>query len=273
MILDGHIHLEAGDPAPAALLAEMGAAGVDGGALISGPPASFEPGARPAAERLQRVLDWCAPGSNLYPLFWIDPLEPDALDQVALAVAKGIAGFKVIPDHFAPGHSGALPIYRAIAAAGRPILFHSGILWDGKPSSEYCRPAGFEALLDVAGLRFALAHIGWPWCDELIAVYGKLLHARRRKPAGAVEMYVDLTPGTPPTYRRRALSDLFGAGYAVEDHVIFGTDCAAPGYNVQWAQGWLRRDEEILTALGLGPAALDKIRGGNLRRFLGLAEG
>jgi predicted TIM-barrel fold metal-dependent hydrolase len=270
LILDGHIHLVGNDPPAEAFLAELRAAGVGGAALISTPPASFERSAPPAAARLQHVLDWCVADPELYSLFWIDPTEPDALDQVAAAVAKGIAGFKVICDHFPPGHPAALPVYRAIVAAGRPILFHSGILWDGKPSSDYSRPAGFEALLDVPGLRFALAHIGWPWCDELIAVYGKFLNARASRASGAVEMYIDTTPGTPPIYRQRALTDLFGTGYAVADNVIFGSDCCAPGYNVQRAQQWLQRDEEILTALGVGADVLGKVRGGNLRRFLGL---
>ncbi len=273
LILDGHIHLMNPDPPAPAFLAELQAAGVSGGALISQPPASFARAAvQPPAARLQHALDWCALGPNLYPLFWIDPLEPDALDQVALAVGRGVAGFKVICDHFHPGHPAALVVFRAIAAAGRPILFHSGILWDGKPSSEYCRPAGFEALLAVPGLRFALAHIGWPWCDELIAVYGKLLNALGHGQPGAagVEMFIDITPGTPRIYRQRALADLFGVGYAVADHVIFGSDCHAPGYDSGWASEWLQRDEEILTSLGVGRDVQEKVRGENLRRFLGL---
>jgi len=271
VILDGHIHLTDSAPETGPFLAELRAAGISGGALISQRPASFVGGGQPPAARLQHVLDWCAPGTNFYPLFWIDPLEPDALDQVALAVAKGVAGFKVICNNFHPSHPAALRTFRAIADAGRPILFHSGILWDGRPSSEFCRPAGFEALLDVPGLRFTLAHIGWPWCDELIAVYGKFLNALGRN-RSTVEMFVDITPGTPPVYRQRALTDLFSAGYDVADNVIFGSDCHAPGYNVQWAREWLRRDEEILTSLGLGRDMLDKVRGENLRRFLGSSE-
>lgn len=271
MILDGHIHLTDDAPETGPFLIELKAAGVSGAALISQRPASFVGGGQPPAARLQHVLDWCAPGTNLYPLFWIDPLEPDALDQVTVAVARGIAGFKVICNHFHPSHPAALRTFRAIAEAGRPILFHSGILWDGRPSSEFCRPAGFEALLDVPGLRFTLAHIGWPWCDELIAVYGKFLNAVGRN-RSTVEMFVDITPGTPPIYRQRALTDLFTVGYDVADNVIFGSDCHAPGYNVRWAQEWLRRDEEILTSLGLGPDVLKKVRGENLRRFLGLSD-
>ena len=215
-ILDGHIHLMGDDPATAGFLAELQGAGVSGGALISQPPASFdrsgERGAPSPAARLQHMLAWCALGPNLYPLFWIDPLEFDALDQVKMAVAGGVAGFKVICDHFPPSHPAALATFRAIAAAGRPILFHSGILWDGKPSSEYNRPAGFEALLDVPGLRFTLAHIGWPWCDEFIAVYGKFLNALGHRRSSGVEMFVDITPGTPPAYRRQRAGESLQRG-------------------------------------------------------------
>ena len=118
MILDGHIHLTDDAPETGPLLAELAAAGISGAALISQRPASFVGGGQPPAARLQHVLDWCVPGTNLYPLFWVDPLEPDALDQVALAVARGIAGFKVICNHFHPGHPAALRTFRAIADAG-----------------------------------------------------------------------------------------------------------------------------------------------------------
>jgi hypothetical protein len=80
-ILDGHIHLVGNDMDRGALLAELGVAGASGGALISQPPASFDRigvlGARPPEARLRQVLDRCAPGTDLYPLFWIDPLAPD----------------------------------------------------------------------------------------------------------------------------------------------------------------------------------------------------
>ena len=42
LILDGHIHLGDGSPQTEVLLAEMGAAGVGGGLLISQRPASFQ---------------------------------------------------------------------------------------------------------------------------------------------------------------------------------------------------------------------------------------
>jgi predicted TIM-barrel fold metal-dependent hydrolase len=270
-VLDGHIHLAAGESDPEGLAESLRAAGIDGGALISRSPASFAgpSEALSAAARLEGLLEWTRERPQLAPLFWIDPMEAGAGAQVAAAVRRGAAGFKVIPSRHAVGAPAAMEVYRAIAEAGRPILFHCGILWDGRPSSARCRPAEFEALLDVPGLRFALAHAGWPWCDELIAVYGKFQMARRTRPDLDVEMFVDTTPGTPPIYRREVLRRLFTVGYDVEDNVFFGTDGVAPGYDVEWAREWIERDRGILADLGLDDAVIEKVFAGNLRRFLG----
>ncbi len=115
----------------------------------------------------------------------------------------------------------------AIANAGKPLLLHSGILYNGKASSRFNRPAEFEALLTIPGLRFALAHIGWPWCDGTIALFGHYSALFRPRGAQASEMFIDLTCGTPPIYRHEALTKLCTVGFDVWDHLLFGTDSTA----------------------------------------------
>ena len=229
MKLDGHIHIRPGKRDRADFQQRLKAAGVGGGVLISLAPDGFFQGTRrsTAEERLDDLFFWCAAGPDLYPFFWIDPLEADVLGQVALAVERGVVGFKVICDRYYPGHEQAMEVFTAIAQEGCPILFHSGILWDGKPSGSYNRPVGFESLLEVDGLRFCLAHISWPWTDELVAVYGKFLNAYTSRPGLTVEMFVDITPGTPPIYRRDALTRLFTVGYNVAQNVFFGVASGA----------------------------------------------
>jgi predicted TIM-barrel fold metal-dependent hydrolase len=275
MILDGHIHIQPGASDRTGLAERLLAAGVDGGVLLSAPPPCFgDPGSTGSpAERLDDLLLWCQTGPHLYPFYWIDPIEADAIEQVALAVERGVAGFKAICDRYSPSHGRAMATFRAIASTGLPLLFHSGILWDGKPSGIYNRPVEFEALLEVDGLRFALAHISWPWCDELIAVYGKFLNAYTRRPDLSVEMFIDLTPGTPPIYRRDALTKLHTVGYDVASNLIFGSDGTTNNYRSQWVRDWIERDNAIYRELGLDQATLDGIYGGNLERFLGLTEG
>ena len=294
MILDGHMHIRDSTENREVFLRRLGEAGIDGGIVISLPPPAFFGVAysSPPLERVDNVLFWCDPLENLYPFYWIDPLEDSAADQVAMAIDKGVMGFKVICDRHYPGDKKAMEIFRAIAESNRPILFHSGVLGDRKPSARYNRPSEFEVLLMVKGLRFSLAHISWPWCDELIAVYGKFLHACTRDPGwgdrelySSVEMFIDMSPGTPPIYRRDALTKLFTVGYDVENNmiygsgffdvennIIFGSDCFVNEYDVEWAQQWIRRDNKIFQGLGLGKNVLDKIYAENLKRFVGLSS-
>lgn len=272
MILDGHIHIHKGPVQQERLLAQMREAGVDGGALLSLAPATFPFLGQPltARERLDNVMEWVRGAETLFPVFWIDPLEPDALDQVALAHKRGVKAFKVICNRFFPGNPRALEVFSAIAQVDRPIFFHSGILWDGADSSRYNHPTEFEALLAIDGLKFSLAHVSWPWCDEHIAVFGKLRQAHKARPDLALEMFVDTTPGTPVIYRQEVLTKLFTVGYQVEDHVFFGTDNNTGDYNANWAREWIERDNGIYKQLGLRPEVVAKITSGNLARFLGL---
>ena len=175
----------------------------------------------------------------------------------------------MICGHHYPGDPKALEVYRVIAEMNKPILFHSGILWDGVPSSKYNRPVEFEPLLDVPGLRFALAHISWPWCDELIAVYGKFLSAHVRRPDLTVEMFIDTTPGTQPIYRRDALAKLFGVGFNVDGNVMFGSDTVLDNCSANKWREMIDSDRRIYDELGLGESVKEAIFAGNLRRFVG----
>ena len=269
MVFDGHIHIWDGEIDQEKLLHSMHEAGVDGGNLFSQSPA-FHSGAiktgSPEA-RLDNLMTWCADAPTLQPFFWIDPVEPDAVTQVKLAVDAGVVGFKVICDHFYPGDERAMRTFRAIAAAAKPIMFHSGILFDGKPTSKFSRPVNFEVMLDIPGVRFSLAHISWPWVDECIAVYGKFAAARRS--GATAEMFIDTTPGTPRIYRTDALTKIFKVGYNVNDNVFFGSDCTAGKYNSKYAYMWTAFDRKIMSDLALEADVIDKIFSANVQRFVG----
>lgn len=272
MILDGHIHIMGDQKDREGFDTKLAEAGVDGGIVMSTPPAVFGALAQPmsAADRLDNLRYWTEGNENLYPFFWIDPMEDDAIDQIAQAIGSGVMGFKVICSQHAPGDPKAMPVYRAIAEAGKPILFHSGILWDGLPSSQNNRPAGWEAMLDIEGLKFALAHISWPWYDECIAVYGKFLSSLKRRPELSCEMFIDLTPGTPEIYRRDALTKLYTVGYDIENNIFWGSDSRTGGYKVEWVKKWIRIDKGLFDSLELSSQTQAKAFAGNLKRFVGL---
>lgn len=268
---DAHIHVMPGTPDPDRFISAVHAAGIAGGAVFTENPDPVGPLSPVPAEperAIDNLLAWLDGAPGFFPFYWINPTEPNALDLVDLALSKGIAGFKVLPGTFMPGDERALPVYRKIAEAGKPVTFHSGILWDGRYSSCFTRPGNYEALLDIPRLRFALAHISWPWCDECIAVFGKLLNAIQMWGDDTPEMFVDVTPGTPPIFRRDALTKLFTVGYDVEDHVVFGTDGMTPDYGTDWCKSWQTRDDEIYASLGLSRDQVDSIYRRAFERFL-----
>jgi predicted TIM-barrel fold metal-dependent hydrolase len=276
MIIDCHVHTNPAPQSKEELIKQIGIAGIDRIVLLSLHPASFyrkgsidsDIFGKPTtpSESLAQVMEWAAFSDRIIPFFWIDPMEEDAPEQVDKAVAAGIAGFKVICNRYFPGDERPMQIWERIAKAGKPILFHSGILWGCGPWSQYNRPVGFEPLFEIPLLRFALAHVSWPWCDENLAVYGYWLN-RRERGSTTAEMFIDATPGTPPIYRREVFKKIYTIGYDIENNVIFGTDCNSK-FSSGYAKEILAMDEDALDYAGTSTEQREKYYGKNFLRFL-----
>lgn len=87
------------------------------------------------------------------------------------------------------------------------------------------------------------------------------------------EMFIDITPGTPPIYRKETLTKLFTVGYDIERNIIFGTDCCVNGYNTEWTRELIKCDKKIFGEIGLKKNAIDAIYSENLKRFIGVSSG
>ena len=251
LVLDGHIHMGANRPLDVQkFLQAHSEAGFNGGLIISVPPAGSPEakGAKiPALERMKQVKDFCNKcGETYFPCFWIDPLEKDAVSQVKLAKEMGMKALKVICTYHAP--SAGLPVYQEAVKYNLPILFHSGILWDGESSGKYNRPCEFECMQYAPGCRFALAHISWPWTDECIALFGKLKNAGSSY-GKTCEIYIDSSPGTPDIYRKDVFYKFACLGYDLSDRLIFGIDSNVHNFNVEWGKYTLDFDRKMFTQL------------------------
>ena len=274
MLIDIHVHLNLGGEkvgTKETLIKGLKEAGVDKAVLLSNRPYSFaEPGETlpPAEERLKEVMEWSAYSDALIPFFWIDPLEEDAPEQVEMAARAGIAGFKCICNRHNPCDERPMRVWEKVAEVEKPILFHSGILYSSRPCSNSNRPANFEGLFDIPNLRFALAHVSWPWHDECIAVYGYWSH---RKHVGSTtsEMFIDTTPGTPAIYRDEVITKLYTVGYDIEDNLLFGSDCTSE-YRPEYTKTILARDKTPLDRNQISAEAREKYYAQNALRFLGL---
>ena len=271
-IFDMHIHSRNKGTNPERLLAEMAAAGVYGGCVFSNAADRENPASGTDFEsRMKEIADWTRGYEDrLFPVIRIHPYEDGIMEKSHMAHEAGAAAYKMICSDFYVYEDGCMRVLSEIAALGKPVIFHTGILWDGKVSSSYNRPLNWEALLYIEGIRFSMGHCSWPWHDECIALYGKFLHA---KGSGKnVDMFFDITPGTPKIYREELLTKLLTVGYYVPDSIMFGTDCNALPYNSAWTKRWLTIDNAIYDKLGVGPNLRRKIYGENLMRFLGKSK-
>lgn len=273
-IFDGHIHLHNTWPDPEGFLKQMDRAGVRGGCVFSNIPkipgdhrgTHFEEGTD-FDTRIRELQAWTQGHEDrLFPVLWIHPDEENILENLDRAVEAGVCAFKIICNNFYVYEEKCMVLLRRIAELGKPVLFHSGILWDGGESSKYNRPLNWEPLISIPGLRFSLGHCSWPWIDECVALYGKFLNGLSRR--NAAEMFFDITPGTPRIYRKELLTKLYRIGYDMGDNIFFGTD-SSEKYRTEWVSSWLETDREILLELGVSRENMQKLYQDNLLRFLG----
>ena len=231
-IFDGHIHLQPGEYSSAAeFMKRAEEAGVFGGFIFSLAPYRYRqlPEAADWRQRLDFILEFTSQTPGFYPFFWIDPLADDVQMQVETAVEKGIAGFKVICSTFYPEEG--MKCYHAIAEAGKPLTFHCGGLWSENVSNKYNQPTNFEVLATVPGLRVALAHFGWPWCDELVALYGKFIYLNNN--GFTARLYLDSTPGASGIYRADVIRKFFFCCAYAGDRCFFGSDARMNNYSAK----------------------------------------
>jgi predicted TIM-barrel fold metal-dependent hydrolase len=266
---DMHVHAQNTPATPEKLIEKLEKSGMYGCNIFSSRP--IEADARLGmnfCNRIEQLHQWTDNHRDrLFPVLWIHPDEKNIKKKIRTAVNEGAEAFKVICTNFYPYEKKCMRMLEAIADEGKPVIFHSGILWNGAESSKYNRPLNFERLIEIDGLRFSLGHCSWPWVDECIALYGKFLNGTTS--GRNTEMFFDLTPGTPTIYREELLTKLFTVGYDVPDNIIFGTDNRADSYNSDWAEKWLKTDGSIYDKLGVSDNIRKKIYSDNLLRFLG----
>jgi predicted TIM-barrel fold metal-dependent hydrolase len=115
----------------------------------------------------------------------VDPLRPDVVDRMRRARDLGLAGFKIHPSMqgFDPAEAGADAFFAEADRLGLPILSHAGTsgVGAGMPGGQGIRLEPAHPLrldgraADHPRLRFLLAHVGWPWHLDALAM---ALHKR-----------------------------------------------------------------------------------------------
>ncbi len=270
MIIDAHLHCSGNEKADE-VLRELDVAGVEIGVLLA--PFLTEPFSlydRASLRAANRYLSALVEGheDRLIGFAVINPMNSDSsADLEEAASLPGMRGLKMVPTGWYPYDECALQIYQTAERFGLPILFHSGIFIDGK-SSRFCRPAFYEAVRQFPKLRVTLAHLGWPWCDEAIAV--GLIDLINGVAPPNCQFRFDISFGPPPIYRVNALR----AALAVlgPDLIQFGSDRFLPcsGDHIRTA---VRHVEDLFDEIGLDAKSRHKIMYETAATWMNLKEG
>jgi predicted TIM-barrel fold metal-dependent hydrolase len=195
----------------------------------------------------------------------VDPHRDGASDLLEHAITRmGLRGLKIAPiyQHFDPWSSEAYALYEAADALGIPIVWHQGTTFVRDAPLIHARPI----LLDEIARRFPdlkmwVAHLGHPWCDELIVVV-------RKHP----NLYADMSALTPrPLQLYLALAS--AVQYNVADKIFFGSDY--PFTTVEASLAGLRSVNRVVEGTGF-PRIPDEVIEGIIHRntleLLGIAE-
>jgi len=167
----------------------------------------------------------------------VDPLKTNAVDELKNLIKNNdnIVGIKFHPQlqGFHPLDPRAKKLYEICDSKGLVAVFHTGIsgIGAGVRSNirlDYGRPIYFDDIaIDFPNMKIVLAHFGWPWVEEAIAV---ALH----KP----NVYLDLS-GWAPKYIPQVIWG-FARHKILQDKMLFGSD-----YPMISPERWLKEFNEV----------------------------
>ncbi len=267
-VVDAHLHATGQETADE-VLRTMDAAGVELACILA--PFLNEPYSLQDAESLRAANEHVAGlvrghGDRLVGFAVANPALVGAAGEVERAAGLGLRGLKLVPSGWYPYDDAARAVYALAEAERLPLLFHSGIYIDGR-SSRFCRPAYYEAVRDYPRLHATLAHLGWPWHDEAIAV--ALIDRIHGRGGSECQFRLDLSWGPPPAYRE----DVVGRAWRTlgPELLLYGSDRFLPCEADDLRQA---HDEVklLLDGLGVPEGEARRIFADNALEWLGLPD-
>jgi predicted TIM-barrel fold metal-dependent hydrolase len=188
-------------------------------------------------------------------------VDPDS-KQVALTELKrvkdvlGLRGLKLNPalQDYDPTSNSALEVYKEAERLEMPLLVHTGLTFSSRYSIEHNSPLIYD---DIArkhpNLRICLAHMGWPWLWDAVAV-------TIRNP----NVYLDTAgtyAGSPLEHFRQITSTLSSRliENSIGDRLLFGSDYPRIEINKMF---------DALNTLPVRQETLTSILGENAIRYL-----
>ncbi|OGV77415.1 MAG: hypothetical protein A3K19_12605 [Lentisphaerae bacterium RIFOXYB12_FULL_65_16] len=253
-IVDCHVHTVDGITDAAAILNAMDRNGLTRMLVMSKLERNSLQQTRRNLLDTKKLCD--AAPDRLSGLAWLEPTLPGmgGLAREALCDLD-FAGIKIIPDHWYATEPRLEPWWELMHELKAGILFHTGILYGHEDGSRFCQPVYLEKLLHYPNIRFAMAHISWPWCDECLAVMGRM----RAVGNPQWQSYIDMTPGTPAYIRKQAIANAIS--FCGVERLMFGSDSVIPS-DLKHQGELVKRDGALFDELGLSAAQKERLFSG-----------
>jgi len=123
----------------------------------------------------EQIAELCAMSDRFIGFASVDPHNPAAPQELEAAIrGLGLRGLKLSPptQEFYPNDQKlAYPIYEAAQALGIPVVIHSGLSWEPKARLKWAQPLLVEDVAaDFPRLNIVIAHLGWPWVLDSVAL-------------------------------------------------------------------------------------------------------
>lgn len=143
---------------------------------------------------------------------------------------------ELVPTHWQASEPQLARLWQALADLGMYTVFHAGIFYDGR-NSTYCRPAYFEGVRAAEGFKGHLAHAGWPWHDECVAMMKVTTGLFGQDPEGW-DLKVDLSFGAAADWQlevwQRCVDTL------PPQMLMYGTDAFWPMQPEEYRESYLQ---------------------------------
>lgn len=123
----------------------------------------------------EQIAELCQMSDRLIGFASVDPHNPAAPRELEAAIRSlGLRGLKLSPptQEFYPNDQKlAYPIYEAAQALGIPVVVHCGLSWEPKARLKWAQPLLVEDVAaDFPRLNIVIAHLGWPWVLDSVAL-------------------------------------------------------------------------------------------------------
>lgn len=121
-----------------------------------------------------QIAELCSISDRFVGFASVDPHQESAPDDLSRAIQDlGLRGLKLHTgiQKFQADDRKCYPIYERAASLKVPILFHSGMSWEPQSRLKFGHPLTFEDVAaDFPTLNIVLAHLGWPWVTDAVAM-------------------------------------------------------------------------------------------------------